>query len=151
MAYPGTVYFRMVAELKAPRSLRRRVCGKPGLPLPHTFTPQPTDWEEWSWKVNACMSMFENGAVTLLDRADLMNDEFTDENVAVTRMLNSPRTGYFSPKDSAKLIFRRYEDSNGFEAWRKLFILVAKRHPAHVTFDAAFRLEVQPRNFRARL
>ena len=57
--------------------------GKLRLPLPDTFSGQPADWEEWAWNFKAYISMFETGAVALLDRAEMMNDELTDETLQV--------------------------------------------------------------------
>ena len=80
--------------------------------------------------------MLETGAVTLLDRAELMNDEFTDDTLAValdmgdtdveqtaSRVLFSRKLYYLLSqlvRDSAKLIGRQNEDSSGFETWRRL-------------------------------
>ena len=58
--------------------------GKLRLPLPDTFSGNPADWEEWSWNFKAYISMFETGAVALLDAAEIRNDEFLDDNLAVT-------------------------------------------------------------------
>ena len=109
--------------------------GKLRLPLPDTFSGNPADWEEWSWNFKACISMFETGAVTLLDAAEARNDEFLDDHLAVTldtgdvdaeataaRVLFSRKLHYLLfqlVKDSAKLIVRQNEDSNGFETWRQ--------------------------------
>ena len=111
--------------------------GKLRLPLPDTFSGNPADWEEWSWNFKAYISMFETGAVTLLDAAEIRNDEFLDEHLAVTldtgdvdaeataaRVLFSRKLHYLLSqlvKDSAKLIVRQNEDSNGFETWRRLY------------------------------
>ena len=111
--------------------------GKLRLPLPDTFSGNPADWEEWSWHFKAYISMFETGAVTLLDAAETRNDEFLDEHLAVTldtgdvdaeataaRVLFSRKLHYLLSqlvKDSAKLIVRQNEDSNGFETWRRLY------------------------------
>ena len=77
--------------------------GKLRLPLPDTFSGNPADWEEWSWNFKAHISMFETGAVTLLDAAEIRNDEFLDEHLAVTwtqvmSMLKQPPPEYFSPE-----------------------------------------------------
>ena len=111
--------------------------GKLRLPLPDTFSGNPADWEEWSWNFKAYISMFETGAVALLDAAEIRNDEFLDEHLAVTldtgdvdadataaRVLFSRKLHYLLSqlvKDSAKLIVRQNEDSNGFETWRRLY------------------------------
>ena len=81
--------------------------------------------------------MFETGAVTLMDRAELRADEFFDEHLQVTldtgdvdaeqtanRVLFSRKLHYLISqlvKDSAQLIVRQNEDSNGFETWRRLY------------------------------
>ena len=81
--------------------------------------------------------MFETGAVTLLDNAETSNDEFLDEHLNLTldtgdvdadataaRVLFSRKVRYLFlqiVKDSAKLIVRQNEDSNGFETWRRLY------------------------------
>ena len=54
------------------------------LPLPDTFSGNPADWEEWAWNFKAYISMFETGAMTLLDNAETSNDEFLDEHLNVT-------------------------------------------------------------------
>ena len=111
--------------------------GKLRLPLPETFSGNPADWEEWSWNFKAYISMFETGAVTLMDRAELRTDEFLDEHLQVTldtgdvdakqtanRVRFSRKLHYLISqlvKDSANLIFRQNEDSNGFETWRRLY------------------------------
>ena len=115
--------------------------GKLRLPLPETFNGNPADWEEWSWKFKTFktytyISMFETGAVTLMDRAELRADEFPDEHLQVTldtgvdaeqtanRVLSSRKLHYLISqlvKDSAKLVVRQNEDSNGFETWRRLY------------------------------
>ena len=111
--------------------------GKLRLPLPDTFSGQPADWEEWAWNFKAYISMFETGAVALLDRAEMMNDELTDETLQVildtgdvdqdataARVLFSRKLHYLLSqlvKDSAKLVVRQNEDSNGFETWRWLY------------------------------
>ena len=111
--------------------------GKLRLPLPDTFSGNPADWEEWSWNFKAYIPMFETGAVTLLDAAEARNDEFLDDNLAVTldtgdvdaeataaRVLFSRKLHYLLSqlvKDSAKLVVRQNEDSNGFETWRRLY------------------------------
>ena len=111
--------------------------GKLRLPLPDTFSGNPADWEECSWNFKAYVSMFETGAVTLLDAAETRNDEFLDEHLSVTldtndvdadataaRVLVSRELHYLLSqlvKDSAKLIARQSEDSNGFETWRRLY------------------------------
>ena len=111
--------------------------GKLRLPLPETFSGNPADWEEWSWNFKAYISMFETGAVTLMDRAELRADAFLDEHLQVTldtgdvdaeqtanRVLFSRKLHYLLSqlvKDSAKLIVRQNEDSNGFETWRRLY------------------------------
>ena len=76
--------------------------GKLRLPLPETFSGNPADWEEWPWNFKAYISMFETGAVTLMDRAELRTDEFLDEHLQVALdpvmlMQHRPRTEYFSP------------------------------------------------------
>ncbi|CAE7376815.1 unnamed protein product [Symbiodinium natans] len=58
--------------------------GKLRLPLPDNFSGQPADWEEWSWNFKAYISMFEAGAVTLLDNAEALTTEFTDAHLEVT-------------------------------------------------------------------
>ena len=58
--------------------------GKLRLPLPETFSGNPADWEEWAWNFKAYISMFETGAVTLMDRAELRAEEFLDEHLQVT-------------------------------------------------------------------
>ena len=58
--------------------------GKLRLPLPETFSGNPADWEEWSWNFKAYISMFETGAVTLMDRAELRAEEFLDEHLQMT-------------------------------------------------------------------
>ena len=111
--------------------------GKLRLPLPETFSGNPADWEEWSWNFKAYISMFETGAVTLMDRAELRTDEFLDEHLQVAldtghvdaaqtanRVLFSRKLHYLISqlvRDSAKLIVRQNEDSNGFETWRRLY------------------------------
>ena len=111
--------------------------GKLRLPLPETFSGNPADWEEWAWNFKAYISMFETGAVTLMDRAELRADEFLDEHLQVTldtgdvdaeqtanRVLFSRKLhGLISQlvTDSAKLIVRQNENSNGFETWRRLY------------------------------
>ncbi|OLP87149.1 hypothetical protein AK812_SmicGene31666 [Symbiodinium microadriaticum] len=72
VCYSGTAYF---AEGHSAGKL-------PLLPA-ETFSGNPADWEQWSWNFKAHISMLETGAVTLLDRAELMNDEFTDDTLAV--------------------------------------------------------------------
>ena len=90
--------------------------GKLRLPVPET------DWEEWVWNFNAYISMFETGAVTLLEQAEARNDEFLDEHLNVAldtgdvdaeqtaaRVLFSRKLNYLISqlvKDSAKLIYR---------------------------------------------
>ena len=80
--------------------------------------------------------MLETGAITLLDRAELMNDEFTDDTLAValdtgdpdveqsaSRVRFSRKLHYLSSqlvRDSAKRSVRQSEDSSGFETWRRL-------------------------------
>eukprot|EP00439_Symbiodinium_sp_Y106_P076225 s1078_g15.t1 len=107
------------------------------LPLPETFSGNPADWEEWSWNFKAYISMFETGAVTFMDRAELRADEFLDEHLQVTvdtgdviaeqtanRGLFSRMLHYLISqlvKDSGKLIVRQNEDSNGFETWRRFY------------------------------
>ncbi|CAE7452978.1 unnamed protein product, partial [Symbiodinium sp. CCMP2456] len=58
--------------------------GKLRLPLPETFNGNPADWEEWAWNFKAYFSIFETGAVTLLDNAEARHDEFLDEDMSVT-------------------------------------------------------------------
>ena len=61
--------------------------GKLRLPLPETFSGNPADWEEWSWNFKAYISMFEVGAVTLMDRAETrtpVEGDFTDEDLETT-------------------------------------------------------------------
>ncbi|OLQ08085.1 hypothetical protein AK812_SmicGene8412 [Symbiodinium microadriaticum] len=81
--------------------------------------------------------MFETGAVTLLDNAEARNDELLDEHLNVTldtgdvdaeqtaaRVLFSGKLRCLISelvKDSAKLIARQNEDSNGIETWKRLF------------------------------
>ncbi|CAE7220981.1 RE1 [Symbiodinium natans] len=67
--------------------------GKLRLPLPDNFSGQPADWEEWSWNFKAYISMFEAGAVTLLDNAEALTTEFTDAHLEVTL-----DTGHFASK-----------------------------------------------------
>ena len=111
--------------------------GKLRLPLPDNFSGQPADWEEWSWNFKAYISMFEAGAVTLLDNAEALTTEFTDAHLEVTldtgdvdvdatrsRVLFSRKLHYLLSqlvKDSAKLVVRQNVGSNGFETWRRLF------------------------------
>ena len=111
--------------------------GKLRLPLPETFSGNPADWEEWAWNFKAYISMFETIAVTLMDRAELRAEEFLDEHLQVTldtgdvdaeqtanRVLFSRKLHYLLSqlvRDSAKLIVRQNEDSNGFETWRRLY------------------------------
>ena len=111
--------------------------GKLRLPLPDTFSGQPADWEEWAWNFKAYISMFETGAVALLDRAEMMTDELTDEALQVVldtgdvdqdataaRVLFSRKLHYLLSqlvKDSAKFVVRQNDDSNGFETWRRLY------------------------------
>ena len=73
--------------------------GKLRLPLPETFSGNPADWEEWSWNFKAYISMFETGAVT------------SPDHYLISQLV----------KDSAKLIVRQKEDSNGFETWRRFY------------------------------
>eukprot|EP00439_Symbiodinium_sp_Y106_P025901 s3079_g3.t1 len=72
-----------------------------------------------------------------MDRAELRADEFRDEHLQVTlgtgdvdaeqtanRILFFRKLHYLISqlvKDSAKLIVRQNEDSNGFETWRRLY------------------------------
>ena len=114
--------------------------GKLRLPLPETFSGNPADWEEWSWNFKAYISMFEVGAVTLMERAEArtpLQGDFTDDDLQVTldtgdvdreqsasRVLFSRKLHYLISqlvKDSAKLVVRQNEDSNGFETWRRLY------------------------------
>ena len=92
---------------------------------------------EWAWNFKAYISMFETGAVTLMDRAELRAEEFLDEHLQMTldtgdvdaeqtanRVLFSRKLHYLLSqlvKDSVKLIVRQNEDSNGFETWRRLY------------------------------
>ena len=111
--------------------------GKIRLPLPDHFSGQPSDWEEWSWNFKAYISMFEPSAVTLLERAELSADEYTDDTLTVVldtgdidpeataaRVLFSRKLHYLLSqlvKDSARLVVRQNVDSNGFETWRRLY------------------------------
>ena len=79
--------------------------GKLRLPLPETFSGNPADWEEWSWNFKAYISMFEVGAVTLMEQAEVRTaaqGDFTDVdlNVIWTPVIpiwKQPLTEYFSP------------------------------------------------------
>ena len=114
--------------------------GKLRLPLPETFSGNPADWEEWSWNFKAYISMFEVGAVTLMDQAEVRTPaqgDFTDVDLTViletgdpdqeataNRVLFSRKLHYLISqlvKDSAKLVVRQNEDANGFETWRRLY------------------------------
>ncbi|CAE7366017.1 unnamed protein product, partial [Symbiodinium sp. CCMP2456] len=83
--------------------------------------------------------MFEVGAVTLMDRAETRTPaqgDFGDKDLQVvldtgdvdaeqtaSRVLFSRKLHYLIAqlvKDSAKLVVRQNEDSNGFETWRRL-------------------------------
>ena len=135
--------------------------GKLRLPLPETFSGNPADWEEWSWNFEAYISMFEVGAVTLMEQAEVRTaaqGDFTDVDLNVTldtgdpdleatanRVLFSRKLHYLISqlvKDSAKLVVRQNEDSNGFETWRRLYkkFSLPGATRSHVTFDAAVGL-----------
>ena len=110
--------------------------GKLRLPLPESFTGQPSDWEEWSWNFKAYVSMFEQTAVQLLDQSELSPNAITDAHLQVTladgavdadatrnRVTFSRKMHYLLAnlcKDSARLVVRQNADGNGFETWRRL-------------------------------
>ena len=100
---------------------RRTLYRKFRLPLPESFSGIPVDWQERAWNFKSYISMFETGAVALLDNAERRTDEFLDEhwNVALdtgdvdaeqaeARALLSRKLPYLTSqlvKDSPKLSF----------------------------------------------
>ena len=137
--------------------------GKLRLPLPPTFSGKPAEWEEWSWKFRAYLSMFDAQAARYLEQHE--NDEapltdealevhvLTEEGVAALDQTATAGRVTFSRKlhyllanltsESALLVVRQNYDSNGFETWRRLvkkFALPdAARHVSLLTQLLDFR------------
>ena len=143
---------------------RKRLCRKTTAYLCLYFHSQPADWEKWSRNFNAYIWTFETVLVTLLDRVELMNDEFADETSLVVldtgdpeeeatafRLLFFRKLHYHLSQlvtDSGKLIVQQNEDPKGFETWRKLCknSLCQRNHQEHAAFDTAFTFQFQPCN-----
>ena len=58
--------------------------GQLRLPMPSTFSGSPADWEEWSWKFKAYVSMYETSALQGLDSAETREMPITDEDLVTT-------------------------------------------------------------------
>ena len=106
--------------------------GKLRLPLPKTFSGDPSDWEEWEWKFKSYLAIFQPDATDFLVRAETSDVEIIDAHFATAlqqeeetvemrmfpgklhRLLASLCIG------SARLLVRQNVAGNGFEAWRRL-------------------------------
>ena len=105
--------------------------GKLRLPLPKTFSGEPSDWEDWSWNFKSYLAIFQQDSVDFLARSDSSNMEIVDahftsalpaEQAAEMRMF--PRKLHYLLANlctgSARLLVRQNEAGNGFETWRRL-------------------------------
>ena len=105
--------------------------GKLRLPLPKTFSGEPSDWEDWSWNFKSYLAIFQQDAVDFLARSETSNTEIVDahftsalpaEEAAEMRMF-SRKLHYLLANlctGSARLLVRQNEAGNGFETWRRL-------------------------------
>ena len=103
--------------------------GKLRLPLPKTFSGEPSDWEDWSWNFKSYLAIFQQD--DFLARSETSNTEIVDahftsalpaEEAAAMRMF-SRKLHYLLANlctGSARLLVRQNEAGNGFETWRRL-------------------------------
>ena len=105
--------------------------GKLRLPLPKTFSGEPSDREDWSWNFKSCLAIFQQDSVDFLARSETSNTEIVDahftsalpaEEAAAMRMF-SRKLHYLLANlctGSARLLVRQNEAGKGFETWRRL-------------------------------
>ena len=105
--------------------------GKLRLPLPKTFSGEPSDWEDWSWNFKSYLAIFQQDSVDFLARSETSNTEIVDahftsalpaEEAAEMRMF-SRKLHYLLANlctGSARLLVRQNEAGNGFETWCRL-------------------------------
>ena len=110
------------------------VGGSARLPLPDKFDGKMENWEDWSWQVQAYVSLFKVEALRVLEDAELASAPITDdalerleadttelvdtELVKFSRQLHYLLTQITS--ESARLVVRGNTELNGFESWRLL-------------------------------
>ena len=104
------------------------------LPLPDKFDGKMEHCNDWSWQVQAYVSLFKVEALRVLEDADLARSPITDdalerleadttelvdtELVKFSRQLHYLLTQITS--ESARLVVRGNTELNGFESWRLL-------------------------------
>ena len=105
--------------------------GQLRLPLPKTFSGEPSDWEDRSWNFKSYLAIFQQDSVDSLVRSETSNTEIVDaqftsalpaEEAAAMRMI-SRKLHYLLANlctGSARLLVRQNEAVNGFETWRRL-------------------------------
>ena len=105
--------------------------GKLRLPLPKTFSGDPSDWEEWEWNFKSCLAIFQPDATDFLVRAETSDVEIIDAHFATALQqeeaveMRTFETALPTSRPnlcigSARLLVRQNVAGNGFEAWRRL-------------------------------
>ena len=98
--------------------------GSARLPLPDKFDGKMENWEDWSWQVKACLSLFKVEALRVLEDAELASSPITDSPLerleADTTELVDTELVKFSRQLHYLLTQITSESLNGFESWRLL-------------------------------
>ena len=105
--------------------------GKLRLPLPKTFSGDPSDWEEWEWNFKSCLAIFQPDATDFLVRAETSDVEIIDAHFATALQqeeaveMRTFETALPTSRanlciGSTRLLVRQNVAGNGFEAWRRL-------------------------------
>ncbi len=105
--------------------------GKHRLPLPKTFSGEPSDWEDWSWNFKSYLAIFQQDSVDFLARSETSNTEIVDahftsalpaEEAAAMRMFSRKLHHLLANlcTGSTRSLARQKEPGNGLETWCRL-------------------------------
>ena len=100
------------------------------LPLPKTFSGEPSEWEDWSWNFKSYLAIFQQDSVDfLLARSEASNTDIIDAHFTSALLPDEAAMRMFSSKlhyllanlriGSARLLVRQNEAGTGFETWRR--------------------------------